>query len=96
MQNRVPAPVLSDVEACPEHGRRRVRDEEDKAALAVFAPVPRQKVRHDGWTPERQRPGLNTLHAHQSHVPPRVPARQCATFVTLAAFRSTPHHQYLG
>ncbi len=32
-----------------------------KAALPDFAPVPRRKPRHDGWTPERQRAFVEAL-----------------------------------
>ena len=45
MQNRVPV----------------ARTEADKAVLTAFAPVPRQKIRHDGWTPERQRAFIAAL-----------------------------------
>jgi hypothetical protein len=45
MQNRVPV----------------VRAEADKAALTGFAPVPRLKKRHDGWTAERQRAFIAAL-----------------------------------
>lgn len=33
----------------------------DRPALPDFTPVPRQKVRHDGWTPERQRAFIEAL-----------------------------------
>lgn len=34
---------------------------EARPALPDFTPVPRQKVRHDGWTPERQRAFIEAL-----------------------------------
>ena len=33
----------------------------DRPALPDFTPVPRQKIRHDGWTPERQRAFIEAL-----------------------------------
>jgi hypothetical protein len=48
MQNRVPV----------------VGSKADKAALTGFAPMPRQKKRHIGWTPEQQR-APETLNATQ-------------------------------
>ncbi|HEU0044956.1 hypothetical protein [Sphingomonas sp.] len=34
---------------------------DQRAALPAFSPVPRLKVRHDGWTPERQRAFIEGL-----------------------------------
>lgn len=34
---------------------------DERPALPAFAPVPRRQVRHDGWTPERQRAFIEAL-----------------------------------
>jgi hypothetical protein len=40
-----------------ETSRRR----KPRGTLPAFAPVPRRKIRHDGWTPERQRGFIEAL-----------------------------------